>query len=286
MDFAPRRVSGLGEIAARYDLILCDVWGVVHNGVAAHKAAADALARFRAGGGRVVLVTNAPRRSSHVRGQLARYGVPADAFDGVVSSGDVTMHLIGDAPGKLFHLGPKKDRNLFDGAEQRLVGEEEAEGVVCSGLYDDATETPADYAPMLARFRARNLPLICANPDIVVEMGDRLVYCAGALARDYAALGGKTQTAGKPHRPIYQAAVALAQDLAGREFARDRMLAIGDGLPTDIAGAAAFGIDAIYVSAGIHAAEYGGEKPDGAALLRFLAANGAGPSYWLPRLRW
>jgi HAD superfamily hydrolase (TIGR01459 family) len=286
MDFAPRRVSGLGEIAARYDLILCDVWGVVHNGIAAHPAAVDALGRFRAAGGAVVLVTNAPRQRRSVLRQLAQLGAGADAFDTVVTSGDVTRDLIAKAPKKLFHLGPEKDRNLFEGIDCELVDETQAEAVVCSGLFDDHTETPADYAEMLARFRARDLPLISANPDIVVEMGDRLVFCAGALARDYAALGGRTQTAGKPHRPIYEAAVALAQGVASRKFAKDRMLAIGDGLPTDIAGAAAFGIDALYVAAGIHAAEQGGDNPEAASLSRFLGANGAKPAWWLPRLQW
>jgi HAD superfamily hydrolase (TIGR01459 family) len=284
---APRRIAGLSQIASRYDLILCDVWGVVHNGVAAHPAAIDALTRFRAGGGRVVLVTNAPRQRRSVFRQLAELGAQPESYDAVVTSGDVTRDLIAAAPKRLFHLGPQKDRNLFEGLDRELVGEEDAEAVVCSGLFDDRTETPADYAPMLARFAARGLPFLCANPDIVVEMGDRLLYCAGALGRDYAALGGRTLVAGKPHPPIYEAAVAEAAKIAGRNIARARILAIGDGAATDIAGAAAFGVDALFVAAGIHVGEYGGgDEPDEAALARFLSAAGLGPAWWIPRLQW
>jgi HAD superfamily hydrolase (TIGR01459 family) len=284
---APRRISGLSEIASAYDLILCDVWGVVHNGRAAWPTAIDALTRFRNTGGIVVLITNAPRQRRSVVRQLDMLGVVKESFDGIVTSGDVTRDLIRKAPRKLFHLGPAKDGNLFEDIDCERVEEAQAEAVVCSGLFDDQTETPADYAPMLVRLCARNLEMICANPDIVVEMGDRLIWCAGALARDYAALGGTTLIAGKPHAPIYHAAIEFAASVAGRTIDRRRILAIGDGLPTDIAGAVNFGLDAIYVSAGIHAAEYGeAEDPDAGRLTEFLIRENAAPAYWLARLRW
>jgi len=283
----PRRIAGLSQIARNYDLILCDVWGVVHNGRAAWPMTTDALARFRAGGGIVILITNAPRQRRSVLRQLSILGVPEEAFDGIVTSGDVTRDLIRRAPRKLFHLGPARDGNLFEDIDCERVGEELADAVVCSGLFDDQTETPADYGPILARFAARNLVMICANPDIVVEMGDRLVWCAGALARDYAALGGRTEIAGKPYRPIYEAAIAFAETLRGAKIEGNRILAIGDGVPTDIAGAREFGIDAVYVAAGIHAAEYGdADDPDESRLAEFLARENASPAYWLPRLAW
>jgi HAD superfamily hydrolase (TIGR01459 family) len=284
---APLRIAGLSQISHRYDVVLCDVWGVVHNGRAAWPTATDALYRFRAKGGIVVLITNAPRQHRSVLRQLGLLGVPDGCFDAVVTSGDVTRDLIRKVPRKLFHLGPAKDANLFEGIDCERVGEDEAEAIVCSGLFDDQTETPADYAPLLARFAARGLAMICANPDIVVEQGERLIWCAGALARDYAALGGRTEIAGKPFRPIYEAAIRHAEARRADEVVKKKILAIGDGLPTDIAGASAFGVDALYVAAGIHAAEYGdADNPDEARLAAFLAREHAAPPYWLARLRW
>src|SRR5690606_3768923 len=178
----------------------------------------------------------------------------------------------------VFHIGPDRDLSLYDGLDIELVEEFEAQAVVCTGLFDDETETPEDYADMLQRLRARNLPFICANPDIVVERGDRLIWCAGALARDYARLGGVTRIAGKPHRPIYEAALAVASSLLGREVGRDEVLAIGDGVLTDVKGAADNGLDVLYVSAGIHAAEYGpAHAPNPAALAAFLDKHGYRP---------
>lgn len=281
------RLDGLRLLAGRYDGILCDVWGVVHNGVAAWPAAVDALARFRSGGGAVVLVTNAPRPRAPVIAQLAGLGVTAGAFDTVVTSGDVTRGLIKARPPKLFHIGPDRDLSLYEGLNVELVGSGEAETVVCTGLVDDTTETPENYRPLLEELRARNLPFICANPDIVVERGDSLVWCAGALARDYEAIGGEVHIAGKPYRPIYERAVDELSQAAGRPLDRHRVLAIGDGLATDVAGAAAFGLDLLYVSAGIHAAEYGlPDAPDADRLRQFLSRHGAAPAAWLPRLTW
>lgn len=284
---APTAISGLGEIAGTYQGILCDVWGVLHNGRAAWPGAVDALQRFRAQGGRVVMITNAPRPREPVLEQLAGLGVPEGTFDAVVTSGDVTRNLIRSMPREVFHIGSERDKRIYDGLDVVLTDWREAKSVVCTGLVDDRSETPDEYASLLADIAGRDLPFICANPDIVVEYGDTMLWCAGALARDYAALGGKTLIAGKPHAPIYERAMQTLSEIAGDPIGKEQVLAIGDGMPTDVAGAASFGVDLLYVTAGIHAAEYGeAERPDETRLHRFLDEHDARPVAWLPRLVW
>lgn len=282
-----KAISGLGELARTYDGILCDVWGVLHNGVAAWPGAVAALSRFREEGGHVVMITNAPRPHGPVLEQLAGLGVPDGVFDAVVTSGDVTRSLIASMPAEVYHIGPQRDFTIYEGLDARVVALEEAKSVVCTGLADDRNETPQDYADLLAAIRERDLPFICANPDIVVEYGDSLLWCAGALARDYAELGGKTMIAGKPHQPIYERAMEMLGEAAGRPLDKNRVLAVGDGMPTDVAGAAKFGIDLLYVSSGIHAAEYGDpESPNHHQLAEFLGRHDAVPVATIPRLVW
>lgn len=280
-----KMIETLAPLAEGYGVILCDVWGVLHNGMRAFPEAVAALRAMRQAGRAVVLVTNSPRPRDGVADQLALLDVPADCYDGIVSSGDVTRRLIEQAPRRIFHLGPDRDLAIYDGIDVELTEEFEAQAVVCTGMFDD-DETPDDYTGMLQRLRARNLPFICANPDIVVERGDELIWCAGALARDYAGLGGRTQIAGKPHRPIYEAALAAASGIMGREVARSEALAIGDGVLTDVKGAADNGFDVLFVSAGIHAGEYGAaHAPDAARLAAFLEKHGYHPVAVIPRLR-
>lgn len=280
------RIDSLQEIEGRYGVILSDVWGVVHNGVRAFSDASQALAAARARGLAVVLITNAPRPRAEVQAQLDILGVPRDAYDRIVTSGDVTRDLIKVGARRVFHLGPERDLSIYDGLDVDIVEEFEASTVVCTGLFDDDVETPDDYADMLRRLRARNLPFICANPDIVVEKGDRLIWCAGALARDYAQLGGRTEIAGKPHRPIYVAALAAAAEVLGRPVSEKEALAIGDGVLTDVKGAEQNGIDILYVTGGIHAREYGETlEPDAALLAAFLEKHGHHPVAVIPRLR-
>jgi HAD superfamily hydrolase (TIGR01459 family) len=282
----PPIIRSLEDIAPRYQAILCDVWGVVHNGERSFPAASSALALARERGLAVVLITNAPRPSADVIAQLKLLGVPDAAYDAIVTSGDVTRDLIADGPRRVYHLGPERDRTIYDGLEVELVEEFDASGVVCTGLFEDEVETPEDYAATLRRLRARDLPFICANPDIVVERGERLIWCAGALARDYALLGGRTLISGKPHRPIYEAALKMAGKALGRDVGVNDTLAIGDGMLTDVKGADDNGIDVLYVSGGIHAKEYGGvEKPDPNLLAAFLEAHGRQPVAIIPTLR-
>jgi|SRR5690606_8066035 len=279
-------IENVDALAEKYPVILSDVWGVVHNGVEAFRPAVDALLRMKQQGKAVVLITNAPRPHGPVEEQLRSLGVPDEAYDYVVTSGDVTRDLISAGPRKIFHIGPDRDMSLYDGLDVEVVEEFEAAGVVCTGLYDDNTETPEDYAELLQRLRARNLPFICANPDIVVERGDTMIYCAGALARDYGQLGGRTLIAGKPHYPIYDASLAAAAKVLGREVGVKDALAIGDGVMTDVKGAASMGIDLLFVTDGIHAAEYGENgKPEAERVVQFLEGHGFNPVAATVRLR-
>ena len=290
-------VRGLSAWAPRYDVLFCDVWGVVHDGEKAIPEAADALARFRDHGGTVILITNAPRPKGSIVGLLDRFGVPRNAYDTLVSSGDVTVEMIverGDAP--VHHLGPPRDNPLFEeaalrGATPPRVGVADASYVVCSGLFDDADGLDA-YNETLARMKARALPFICANPDIVVHTGDRLVFCAGALAERYAAIGGPVTMIGKPHPRIYRTVRAEAQRLRGAPIRNERILAIGDGMFTDIVGARDEGLESILITSGIHRDRVRVTGPDGrftvepAAYAELAREAGATPTGHMAVLEW
>ena len=279
-----KRISSLTEITGSYDVVLSDVWGVVHNGVDAFPDACKALADARAAGTTVVLITNSPRPSPGVISQLRLLGVPDSSYDGIVTSGDVTRHLIAEGPRKVFLLGPERDMPLFDGLDVEVVGADEADAIVCTGFFDDEKEVPEDYHDMLVAFQKRDVPFICANPDLVVERGHRIIPCAGAVAAYYEDLGGKSRIAGKPHTPIYEEALAFARQTRG-ELARERVLAIGDGMPTDVRGAISQGLDLLYISAGIHVNEYTvNGQIDEAVMNAWLKREGATPKWWMPRL--
>lgn len=288
-------VSGLGEIAAAYSVIFCDVWGVIHNGRRHFGAACDALARFRAEQkGVVILVTNAPRPNQPVREQLDGLGVPSQTYDDIVTSGDVTLALIaahGSAP--LHHIGPPRDHALFTILQQQTgvnpprVGLDAAEYVVCTGLFDDAVETPEDYDAALKVMRSRGMEFISANPDHVVHVGDKLLYCSGAIASRYEEMGGRVLQAGKPYAPIYERAAALAREHCGAGIDKARILAIGDGMRTDVKGAVNFGLDALFVTGGIHQDDVGSESQiDPARLAAFLKSENSRPRAAVNVLRW
>lgn len=278
-------IRGLRDIIDGYDVVLCDVWGVLHNGVDVFPAAAEALIAARAAGRTVVLITNSPRPFPGVVSQLELIGVPDGTYDRIVTSGDVTRALIAEGPRDVFLLGPERDAPLLDGLDIRRVPAEEAGVVVCTGFFDDETDRPEDYTAMLEAFIARKVPMICANPDLVVERGEKMIPCAGAMAAHFRALGGETRIAGKPHAPIYAAAMAAAQTARGAEIARDRVLAIGDGMPTDVRGAVDQGLALLYIAGGIHAGDYSrGAEIDHARLEAFLSGHGVAPAYWMTRL--
>jgi HAD superfamily hydrolase (TIGR01459 family) len=284
----PPFTTHFATLAPAYDVLLCDVWGVVHNGVTATPESCDALMRFRRAGGTVILITNAPRPGNVVQEFIDRLKVPREAYDGIVSSGDVTRAEMEQRAGKsVFHIGPPRDLPMFEGLDLRMAPVESADYAVCSGLFDDTVETPQDYQGLIDTMHARRLLMICANPDIVVERGTHLVYCAGAIADLYAAAGGEVLFAGKPYRPIYERALDCAQKMRGRPVDHRRVLAIGDSVRTDLKGAAAFGIECLFVTAGIHAEELGGrDSPDPAALNAIFAAAGLYPNTVMRRLEW
>jgi HAD superfamily hydrolase (TIGR01459 family) len=280
--------SQFSTVAPDYDVLLSDVWGVVHNGVAATANACDALRAFRKRGGTVVLITNAPRPGEFVQKFIDGLKVPRDSYDAIVSSGDVTRALIIERAGeRVAHIGPPRDLPIFEGLSASVAPIESADYVVCSGLNDDTTEGPDDYDAVIATMLARKLPMICANPDIVVERGEHLVYCAGAIADRYAAKGGDVIYAGKPYRPIYDQAMAAAAKARGRDTAHGRVLAIGDSVRTDLKGSAAFGIDCLFVTAGIHAEELGGRhSPDATALNAMFKDAQVAPKFVMQQLVW
>jgi len=278
--------ASLDELREHYDAVLCDLWGVVHNGQRVFERAAAALVRFRENGGRVVLITNVPKPRDPIPRQLDRLVVPRAAWDAIVTSGDaIRAEFAARAPGPMHRIGPQSDTLLWDGLGLELASLEDARFLGVTGLDDFDRQTPADYVERLARARERGLEMVCANPDVVVRLGEKLYWCAGALARDYEALGGRVVMAGKPHAPIYALARRELERLLGREVNDRRVLAIGDGLATDVLGANRNGFDALFVAAGIHGASLrDGAQLDRAKLAAALAAEGVYARYAMAEL--
>lgn len=276
-------------IAGRYRAMLCDVWGCYHDGVSPYPSAVEALIRYREAGGLVVLLTNAPRPAASVARFLEGMGAPSESWDAILSSGEACQRAIASGRhGRRFHyVGPGRDLHMLTdvGLDPAPLGE--ADAVLCTGLADDATETPEDYAPRIAEWVARELPLLCANPDIVVDRGSQRLWCAGALAEAHRKAGGEVISFGKPHRPIYDEAMAVLAELAGEPVPREAVLALGDGIATDVAGAIGAGLDVVFVAGGLAAAEMGPDpdRPDPARLKAYLEAARLAPPYAIGRLR-
>ena len=245
----PETITGIREIAERYDAMLCDAWGVIHNGVRLFRGVSEALTRFRAERGPVVIITNAPRPSTIIPGQLDALGLPRGAWDAIITSGDATRHEISRLlPAPAYRIGPDRDDALFGGMDIDFAPLERAQFIICTGLNDEYRETPDVYRSVLRDGADRGLVMICANPDVVVNWGGRLLWCAGALAEIYKEYGGKVVYGGKPHRPIYDLSLAAIEKARGDRPPAGRVLAIGDGLKTDILGANAIGADALFIS--------------------------------------
>jgi HAD superfamily hydrolase (TIGR01459 family) len=282
---SPQRLAGLSEVASSFRAVLCDVWGVVHNGLVPALPAVDALRGFRRSGGVVMLITNAPRPRWSVIEQFREIGVAEDCLDDLISSGDVARAVLGERAGaRIFHLGPARDLAIYDGLPVTLSELGGAELVSCTGLFDDETESAEDYDPMLLEMASRGLAMVCSNPDLFVERGDRLVPCAGALAARFRQHGGNAVVVGKPYAPIYQEALARIAALAGESIARSQVLAIGDGAATDIVGANQAGLPCLFVSSGL-----GGTGPNEGSsngVTAVLERHGAEATYHMPRLRW
>ncbi len=288
-----RRLAGLREIAPRYDGFILDLWGVLHDGSAPLPGVLDALGRLKAAGKRLAVLSNAPRRAALVASRMTEIGIPPQLYDHVYSSGEEAwQHLKRrDEPfyaalgRRCYHLGPARDDNMLEGIDLERAAEiAEAEFILNTGPSWGWEETVADYEKVLQAARARDVPMVCANPDLVVIHEGRPAICAGALAQRYAALGGRVRWHGKPFPSVYQTCFALL-GIAERR----RILAVGDSLRTDIAGAEAAGIDSVLVTGGIHGDELGaapGELPDRARLDAAIATSGHHPAAVLARFRW
>jgi HAD superfamily hydrolase (TIGR01459 family) len=278
-------VEQLRDLVDGVEVILSDIWGVVHNGLEAFPEACAALHAYRQQGGTVILITNAPRPADSVQRQLRKFGVADDVYDAIVSSGDLTRDFVANHPGKkIFWIGMERHNAVSRGLDPVIAPLEQADYIICTGLFDDETESPEDYRDMMLQARERKLPLICANPDIVVERGDRLIYCAGAIAELYRELGGEVIFYGKPHRPIYERAMELATERRGRPAPLNRVLAIGDSVRTDLTGALGFGIDCLFVTRGIHSKEFEGiDQLDPASVKELF---GHPPRALMRELRW
>jgi HAD superfamily hydrolase (TIGR01459 family) len=292
-----RIIQSLNELSHGYEAIYCDLWGCLHNGVSPFPAAVLALERFRDAGGLILLLTNSPRPKAAVISQLDDIGVARDLYHEVASSGDsARFALASGAYGqKVYHLGPERDLSFFDPADEpgldglsaiERVPLDQADSIVCTGLFDDSTETPQDYRATFLAAKNRNLKMLCANPDVMVDKGDTRIYCAGALAAAFGDMGGEVHYFGKPHAPIYDLARNRLTELTGIVIDEKRILCIGDGINTDIRGGIAENLDTLFISGGLAATETGtGTRPDPGKLARFLQNAQMSPTATIGHLR-
>ena len=288
-----RIIDSLAEISDRYDALFCDLWGCVHDGMRAFPAALEALRAFREQGGAVVLVTNSPRPRASVETQIARMGVARDCWDVIATSGDSARAAMfaGVVGQKVWHIGEPHDAPFFeplrlldDPVAIERVALEEAEGIVCTGPFDPMAD-PAALRPQFLLAKSRGLKLLCANPDIVVDRGETREWCAGALAQLYTGMGGESLYFGKPHPPIYDLARRRLQQL-GRAVPDDRILAVGDGILTDVQGGMGENIDTLFISGGLARAETAtADQPDPQRLAQFLTSARMEPTYTIGMLR-
>ena len=286
-------INSLADISDRYDVLYCDLWGCLHNGLRPFPAAVTALQDFRSKGGFVVLLTNAPRTAGAVRTQLDHIGVPPNSYDDITSSGDASQAgmVAGLAGDKVFHLGPQKDLSFFDDMAPDLdarhiqrVPLEQAEGIICTGLFNDQTETPEDYRTTLLYAKNKGLKLLCTNPDLEVDYGDNRIYCAGSIAALFSEMGGESLYFGKPHPPIYD--LARSRVTAQRAVDTDRILCVGDGIRTDILGGLGDGLDTLFITGGLAAGEFGDDpkNPDPTAIAAYFAREQVSPTMTIPAL--
>lgn len=276
------KIKSLVDIADKYDVIFCDVWGVIHDGVVAYRDAIEVLLHLRNEGKKVIFITNSPRRNDTVAAQIAKLGVTDMYYDHIVTSGDATRSLIETSPRKLFYIGQDRALGIIDGLDVELVEEQEAQAILCTGLFEGLEKSLDFYNDILLRAKSRNLPFICANPDIHVWYGDELIYCAGALAKNYSLLGGNSLIAGKPHHIIYDIACRKLK----QTICKSKILAIGDGLFTDIKGAINFGVDCVFIANGVEKLNYTvGSDINFEALQKFVEKHGLIPNTFMFSLK-
>ncbi|PIB25809.1 HAD family hydrolase [Amylibacter kogurei] len=290
-------IEKLSDVSDQYDAVFCDLWGCLHNGITPFPAAVKALEEFRDAGKTVILLTNSPRLGSSVVTQLDEMGVAPDLYHAVVASGDAARAAMmsGAFGQRVYHIGPARDEGFFTGVDVEdfyqgsdvvRVPLEDAEGIVCTGLFHDETETPDDYRAILLNAKNRGLALLCANPDIIVDRGEDRIYCAGALAQLYTEMGGESHYFGKPHPPIYALAQQRLTDITGRIIDPKRILCIGDGINTDIRGALGEDMDSLFITGGLAASDTATtDQPDAQKLEKFLTDAQLSPTYSIGYLR-
>lgn len=288
-------IPSLAALGPRYRVLYCDLWGCLHDGVRAFPAAVSALQAFRAAGGTVVLLTNSPRPAADVARQLTAFGAPRDTYDLIVSSGDAAQFALisGMFGRRVYHIGPERDLAFFADAngtpfDIERVPLDQAEGIVCTGLFNDLTETPDDYRAIILQGQNEGLKLLCANPDIIVDVGHTRIYCAGAIAQAYTEAGGESFYFGKPYPPIYALARRKLTELLGEDIASEDILCLGDGIFTDIQGAVGENLDSLFITGGIAAEETGTTPesgPDPDKLAAYLRTARLSTTLAIPFLR-
>ncbi|AWJ88958.1 TIGR01459 family HAD-type hydrolase [Azospirillum baldaniorum] len=286
------QLSGIAPVIDRYDGVILDLWGVLHDGERPYPGVPECLDRLRAAGKVICLLSNAPRRTGGVIAKLDGMGIGRDRYHHVMTSGEAAYDALRDRDDpwhaalgrRLYHIGPDRDMDVYEGLDYTLAASpDEADFVVNTGIVDFG-ESLSVYEPALEACRRRNLPMVCANPDLIVMVGEQMVICAGTLAQRYEEMGGDVFWHGKPHAPVYDRCLSL---MGIKD--KGRILAVGDSLRTDVAGANAAGVDVALVTFGIHREELGGawgEAVDPAKLAAAAAASGHQPTYSLPSLRW
>ena len=255
-----KQINNFSEISADYDAMFCDLWGCLHNGKKSFKPALAMLKKFKRNGGIVILITNAPRPEFSVKSQIEQMGITTDCYDEIVTSGDAAQESLfsGDFGTNIFHIGPHRDLSFFQlqpsqnnySSSINLVNFEDAESIVCTGLFNEMKESPADYQELLSKSKIRDLKLLCVNPDLSVDFGDKRLWCAGSIAKAYTDSGGKSVYFGKPHKPIYEIAFKKLKAL-NQQIEKDRIICIGDGISTDILGGNTNGMDTLFVCSGL-----------------------------------
>ena len=284
-------ITAFKEIFHNYDAIFCDLWGCLHDGVESFPNALLSLKNFKRKGGVVVLITNAPRPNFSVKAQIDKLGITNEFYDSIITSGDAAQLGLfsGNFGTNVYHMGPKRDLSFFDINSKRmanpvdikLVELEKAESIVCTGLFDDQIETPEDYTNFIKESVKKKLKLLCINPDMMVDYGEKRLWCAGAIAAAYSVAGGIPIYFGKPHTPIYEMAYRELYAL-GHEISKNRILCVGDGINTDILGGNKQGLDTLFVCGGLASFELGVTKeepiPKYQILKKFLALQGSQPT--------
>ena len=274
----PIKINNFSEIDEKYDSIICDIWGVIHNGQELFKSSIECLLKYKNIGYPVILVSNAPRPSGEIKVILKKMGLSEKCYDKIITSGDLTQKILNDGNlgSNCYHIGPDRDLNVFDGVNVERVDFDSADFIFVTGLYDDENENDESYLPLLQEAKKRNLKLLCANPDIWVQRGKDLIPCAGAISQKYQSIGGNSINIGKPFAPIFDEAVKQIKLISGRDA--NSTIVIGDGIDTDIKGANNYNLDSLLTLGGL----FSGQKTED--IMESINKKSVFPTYYINEL--